>query len=163
LWRAATAEKDGRFVTELASEPIARAVVLASQAEDAVGAANQFNDALDERQASGIVFDLARRALLKSVVSREGASGFAQELFVEAANYYASRDLPSFVAARGRVATTSDSVSLKDQIRELTRRAVAPIANDVARAIRDRKSLDRKAWGDFVRLALDELRKRRPK
>lgn len=147
LWKAASADRGGRLRDELSSPVLAAAGAVAAQAKSALEALRAFNTIAAEQRAAGLALEIGRRALMRAVASGGGAAGFGAELFAEAASYYASRDLSSYVGATGRVATSSDSIALKDGLRAIARGAAGQAA------IRT----DADGWSRYVRSTLDVL------
>lgn len=156
IWKSASADRDGALAVELSSASMRYAAQLAATSVGSASAVRMYDDALDENQNCGVIYDIARRALIRATTSKSGAEGFAQELFVETANYYVSRDLPSVVAAIGRVATTSEALEVKDGIRNLTRRVVAPLTSQLSNA----STVEAENWQTVVGAALSSLRVR---
>jgi hypothetical protein len=70
---------------------------------------------------STLATEIARRAAAKSFSGGGGGGGsatsFAVAVFVEAGDYLASRDLPSFVGVSEKMPKVSDLVALKRRIR----------------------------------------------
>ena len=130
IWQAALADREGRLRTDLGDPLLAGASRIAEAGLEPVSAVSSFHDSLNETQAAGLTLEMGKRALARAAAAKSGAEGFAAELFAEAASYYVSRDLPSFVGESGRVATTTDSIQFKEQIRNLAREA-ARSAGDV--------------------------------
>jgi hypothetical protein len=121
IWRAATSDREGRLYGDLGDPLLVEACRIAESGPDPISASQYFHQRLNENHAAGLALEMAQRALVRAAATRSGASGFASELFAEAASYYVSRDLPSFVGQSGRVSTTSEAVHLKDQIRTVAR------------------------------------------
>lgn len=133
LWRSAIMDRDGRLIEELAHPLIASACEIAEQRIPPANAVQSFDHSLNEQYAVGLTFDMAKRALARVSATESGSVGFAAELFAETISYYASRDLPSFVGASGRIQTTTDAIALKENLRKIARdaaRAVAPITTN---------------------------------
>ena len=133
LWRSALMDRDGRLTEELADPLLASACEIAEERLLPARAVQSFDNTLSEQYAAGLTFDMAKRALARASATGSGSVGFAEELFAEATSYYASRDLPSFVGAAGRIQTTTDSIALKENLRNIARetaRTVAPIATN---------------------------------
>lgn len=87
--------------------------------------------------------------LARSVARGTGAAGFAADLFADASSYYASRDLPSFIGAAGRIPNTSSAIELKNAITKVTREQVLTIGVPPT---------DTDGWASFVRSVLMVLR-----
>jgi hypothetical protein len=85
-------------------------------------AMREFDQAATETYSANLALDMAKRALARASADSSGAVGFASELFAEAASYFASRDLPSYVGGPGRISTTSAVIGFKDELREIARR-----------------------------------------
>lgn len=150
VWRAALADRDGRLVNELGNEMVARAAAIADTAPDAASAISSFRTDVVASKSAGLILDMANRALARTCHLGGGGSRFAAELMAEAASYYVSRDLPSYVGAQGRVGTTSASIELKTQLRNIARTAserVGPPRTDPA------------GWRDHVIAVAEYLRR----
>ena len=133
LWRSALTDRDERLTEELLDPLLASACEIAEERIPPANAVQSFNDTLCEQYAAGLTLDMAKRALARSSASGSGSVGFVEELFAEATSYYASRDLPSFVGAAGRIQTTTDSIELKENLRNIAReaaRTAGPPATD---------------------------------
>jgi hypothetical protein len=125
IWRAAAIDRDAKLLSELGGETIAYACSVAGRSTTAAEAMRDLQREIVTRKSVGLTVDMAKRALARAASTGAGAAGFARELFSEAVSYYASRDLPSVVAALGRVATNSDAIALKDGLRDVARSAVS--------------------------------------
>ncbi|MDE0084721.1 MAG: hypothetical protein OXU23_03350 [Candidatus Poribacteria bacterium] len=133
IWQAAFTDRDGQLIEDLADPLLASACELAEERISPAQAVQSFDNTLSRQYAAGLTLDMAKRALARASADESGSVGFAEELFAEATSYYASRDLPSFVGAPGRVQTTSDSIALKENLRNIARsaaRTAASIATD---------------------------------
>jgi len=124
IWRSAGAERGHRLIDEFAGPALAMACSLSSTSEDVRSATQAYDVYLSREHHVGFATEIAKRALCRAVATKEGEQGFASELFAEATSYYASRDLPSFVGARGRVRNVSDAIQLKGRLKELSKRVV---------------------------------------
>ena len=134
IWRAATSDREGRLYGELANPLLVEACRIAEGGQDPISASQYFHERLNENHAAGLALEMAKRALVRAAATGSGASGFASELFAEAASYYVSRDLPSFVGQSGRISTTTEAVHLKDQIRTVARETAlrtGPVKADI--------------------------------
>ena len=149
LWRSALTDRDGRLIEELADPLLASACEISEERIPPANAVQSFNNTLSEQYAAGLTIDMAKRALARASAAESGAVGFAEELFAEATSYYASRDLPSFVGAPGRVQTTTDSIALKENLRNIAR-ATARTAASVA--------TDPQGWRNYISEVLASLR-----
>lgn len=133
LWRSALSDRAGRLTAELTDPLIARACEIAEARMPPGRAVQSFDEVLVQQYAAGLMLDLAKRALARASASKSGSVGFASELFAETISYYASRDLPSFVGAPGRIQKISDSIALKEELQNIARgvaRAVALVHAD---------------------------------
>ena len=149
LWRSALMDRDGRLAEELVDPLLASACEIAEERIPPVSAVQSFNDTLCEQYAAGLTLDMAKRALARASASGSGSVGFAEELFAEATSYYASRDLPSFVGAAGRIQTSTDSIDLKENLRNIAReaaRTAGPPATDTA------------GWQNYISRVIASLR-----
>lgn len=121
VWRAAVRDSTERLETELGSELLAAACDIAMRSKSPLEAVRQFESRVVETKAAGLTFDMAKRALARACAQSGGAEGYARELFAEAASYYLSRDLPSYVGAEGRVGSSSEAINLKEAVRSIAR------------------------------------------
>ncbi len=144
IWKAAAADRGGRLGEELGSPVLAAAGSVASETSSAPDALRAFNRIAAEQRAAGLALEIGRRALVRAVTAGGGAAAFGAELFAEAASYYASRDLSSFVGAAGRVSTSSQSIALKEGLRAIARGAAreTPVPTDAS------------GWSTYVRRTL---------
>ena len=149
IWRAAFDDRDGRLESELSDPIIATAGLIAGSGIAPFQAMQEFDAAASERNSIGLTVDMARRAMARACADGTGSSGFASELFAEAVSYYASRDLAGIVGASGRVQRTSDSLSLKEGLREVARQAAR---------IGSANPADIDSWSTYVSATLDSLR-----
>jgi hypothetical protein len=149
IWLGASGDRGSRLVDDFSQPTLADACQLAQRATNVIAALREY-DAISKRAGQvGFAIELGKKALARTVANRSGAEGFAAELFSEATAYYASRDLPSLVASRGRVETTSAAIELKNQLRETTRATVRALGQP---------RTDPGGWSDFVRNAVAALR-----
>ena len=149
LWQSALMDRDGRLTEELTNPLLASACEIAEERISPARAVQSFDNTLNQQYAAGLTLDMAKRALARASAAESGSIGFAEELFAEATSYYASRDLPSFVGSPERVQTTSDSIALKESLRNIAReaaRTAAPIATDL------------QGWRSYVSEVLASLR-----
>ncbi|MCJ7767172.1 hypothetical protein MUP79_02110 [Candidatus Bathyarchaeota archaeon] len=149
LWRSASAERRDFLIDTLGSPIIASACELASRSESPEQAISQFESVIVSSYSANLALDLAKRALARAVAARTGSQGFASELFAEVIGYYASRDLPSFVAAAGRVETTSAAIALKKDMMTFARDTAAQRA----------PGTDPNGWKSYVKQTVDSLQK----
>ena len=154
IWRAAMGDREGRLVEELSTPLAARACELAARNTAPRDALNAFDRSSAEAGVTGLVVEMARRAVVRACAAGSWPQGFGAELFAEAASYYAARDLPSVVTRPGHVETTTQSIALKDRLRAIAREASGQVP---VRA-------DPEGWRDYVRGVLAVLRaENRPK
>ena len=146
LWKAAFGERGKELTAELSSPVLARAWKLAGEVESPAAAVRSFDEIAAASYEASLALDMGRRALARVTATDKGSAGFAEELFAEATSYYASRDLSSYVGASGRVSSSSASIELKGQLRDVARTAVRDSAAE---------STD---WGVLVRQVLSSLR-----
>jgi hypothetical protein len=141
IWKAAAADRGGLLGHELASSVLAAAGSVAAEATSPIDAVRALNRIAAEQRATGLALEFGRRALMRAVTGGGGAAAFGAELFAEVASYYASRDLSSYVGAAGRVATSSESIALKDGLRAIARGAAGEVP----------VRTDSDGWSAFVR------------
>jgi len=152
IWRAALKDRAASLKKELGSELLGRAAAIADSAESPTRAVKQFESLMLASRTTGLSLEVAKRALARAVAGQSGAQGFAGELFAEATSYYVSRDLPSYLAAVGRVQSTSDAIQLKAQIRSVALESASS---------RDVGTTDPRNWRRYVGQVVDELTKKK--
>lgn len=150
IWRAVAADRGTKLEREFSNAVFAEACRLASAQGPVQEAVRAYNEVVRYVSDAGLAVDMGRRALARSAAEKGGAKAFVSELFAEAVSYYASRDLPSFVGATGRVHSSTECIDLKDSLRQITRERVMSAGDPGASA---------KSWGQFVGRALRALRK----
>jgi hypothetical protein len=149
LWRAAYADRGPRLEDDFSQRTLAVACELAGTSRSVQSALREY-DAVNQREHRvGLGVEIGRRALARTISRGTGAAGFAANFFADASSYYASRDLPSFIGAAGRVQNTSSAIELKNAITRVTREQVSKIGAP---------RTDAEGWASFVKSALLVLR-----
>ena len=148
IWRAASFDPETAVARRLSDPILANACAIAAKAVSPVEATRLYDSVLNETRTAGFIFDLARRALTRSVAKGSGVQGFAAELFAETVAYYASRDLPSYVGKYGRISTASEVIEFKKKLQQHTRDVVSrePLPK-----------LSKDNWSTFVYHIVDKL------
>lgn len=118
MWKAALSDRGGQLVAELSNPVIAGFCRAAAKFTNPVEASAIHDRTTSRERKASLVLDISKRALVRSVANRTGTRGFAAELFSEVTSYYASRDLPSFIGAEGRIGSPRDSIELKSKLRQ---------------------------------------------
>ena len=149
IWRSVEAERGSRTTDDFSHPVLAIACRLASESSSVPACLHTYDDHLAKYNKAGFAAEIGRRALARAVLSKQGASGFARELFAEATSYYVSRDLASFVGSKGRVGTTSAAIALKIRLKEVARTVVASAGKPVA---------DPDGWATYVSGVVRKLR-----
>jgi hypothetical protein len=142
------------MLQDFASHAIHEACRLASSELSPQDAIAKFDAATRYDSDAGLVIDMGRRALARCAAENGGASRFVSELFSEAVSYYASRDLPSYVAAEGRIANSSDAIALKNSLRRITREQVESVGE---------AHLGTREWRQYIAKVLAVLRSGGPR
>jgi hypothetical protein len=153
LWRAVSGDRGDRLFEDFGSPVLAAAAAVASDARSPVDALRRFDDVVRRERAVGLTLDICRRALVRTVAMGEGGA-FGAELFAEAASYYVSRDLPSYLGAVRRVATASDAIALKNGFRDVARNAARSASRE------GNPPSDPRGWHSYVTRVIDDLRAR---
>jgi|SRR5579884_1854078 len=149
LWRAAYAERGPRLEDDFSQRTLAIACELATSSRNIQAALRGYDAANQREHRAGFGVELGRRALVRAIARGTGAAGFAADLFADASSYYASRDLPSFIGAAGRVQNTSSAIELKNAISRVTREQVLKAGTP---------GTDAEGWASFVKSTLLALR-----
>jgi hypothetical protein len=152
IWRAASLDPDTDVVRRLSDPIIANACALAAVASSPIDAVRRYDGVLNESRAAGLIFDLIRRALSRSVAEKTGSEGFAREVFAETVGYYSSRDLPSYVGKRGRISKASEVISLKKELQQHAREVAA--SQKLTR-------ITARSWSNFVSEVVGKLAAKR--
>src|SRR5438309_1952564 len=80
IWRAASFDPETDITSRLSDPILANACALAQEAKSPSKAVEAYDGVLNEARAAGLFFDIARRALIRSVAQGQGSMGFAKEL-----------------------------------------------------------------------------------
>jgi hypothetical protein len=124
IWRAVAADRGEKLIRDFSNTFLANACRWVVQGLPVNEAVRRYNASTRHESGAGLTIEMGRRALARCAARKTDAVTFVAELFAEAVSYYASRDLPSYVAASGRVSNTSETIKLKESLRETTRRQV---------------------------------------
>jgi hypothetical protein len=151
IWRAAVGERYDALIADVSSPLIAEACSIAERRQSPSEAMRQFENVLLQSRSAGLVLDLCKNALTRTVATGTGSQGFGAEFFAEMTDYYVSRDLPSYTAAPMRMRTVSDAVELKKQLRN-TAAEIAKSAGPVGS--------DAQAWHDYAIRVINALQRR---
>lgn len=123
IWRAALGDERALLRERLSGQVMQYAREIAKGASTPAGAASNFDTFLLSNSSASLFDSIARRALVRAVANATGANGFGGELFAETAAYLASRDLPSYVGATGRVETVNQAIKIKVELQQRARLA----------------------------------------
>ncbi len=149
LWRAAYGERGERLLYDFSQPSLAAACQLVAEKVPVHRALIHFDEINQQENRAGLAIELGRRALARCAASGASSLDFVGELFGEATAYYASRDLPSFVAAEKRVASNSEGIALKQTLQDTAKETVEQLGDP---------PLEPVAWGDHVARVLSALR-----
>jgi hypothetical protein len=149
--RAAAHDREGALQRDLSHPLIAKAWELSRGGLSSHQALQSYDEAALHVTNVGLAVEFGRRALARCTVETATPRSFASELFSDAIGYYVARDLPSVVAAKGRVQGVSDAIKLKSSIRDFVRSRVTDLGEP---------SKSPKGWQTFVAKVTDALQKR---
>jgi hypothetical protein len=121
IWKAVAADRGEKLLSDFANPALAAACRFVVEGIPVHDALERFDRSTVHESSAGLAIEIGRRALARCTAQKVDAATFVGELFAEAVSYYASRDIPSFVAAEGRIASTSSSIQLKDRLRQTTK------------------------------------------
>jgi hypothetical protein len=127
IWSAVAAERGAELVESVGGALVQQACEIVRGPVRPVEAIARLGSLAAREGNAGLTLDLARRAIARVAAAGGNDLQFLGELFAEMTDYYASRDLPSHVAAPNRVARISDAMELKDALRGIAHRAVASV------------------------------------
>ena len=150
IWRAAFAESGELLRRSLGSPLLVQACRVVSQRLEVGNAIAAFDAAARETPEPSFISDLTRRAFIRSAARKDSVDEFIGETFSEIVTYYASRDLPSYIGAGGRISDVAASVNLKKTLQDTTKEKVASVG---------RPHLDSRSWRRYVARVLVELQK----
>lgn len=150
IWRSAYGERGERLIGEFAHPSLPEACrLLTTKTVQMQEALTRFEDVSSREVGTSFAVELGKRALARCIAASATPTRFVQELFAEATSYYASRDLPSYVGAKGRVETVAQSIALKDALKN--------IAMTVAGTVGEPR-LDTAGWTRHVAQVITTLR-----
>jgi len=129
IWKAVAADRGEKLLADFANPALATACRYVAEGLPVHDALERFDRSTLHESSAGLAIEIGRRALARCTAQRTDAATFVGELFAEAVSYYASRDMPSFVAAEGRVANTSSAIQLKDSLRQTTKDQVRALGS----------------------------------
>jgi hypothetical protein len=156
IWRAATSDTDASLQQRIGDALFAKAAELARPKVSHESAVDTYLDLVDHSSVSSIFTEIGKRALLRAVQSSGGPTAFASELFAETASYYISRDLPSLVGLKSRIASVTEALALKQTMTSLARGAATEVAK--ASALFEKSApVSSKEWKSFVASVLTAL------
>jgi hypothetical protein len=124
IWRAVAADRGEKLLRDFSNRSLAEACRWMSQQMPVNEVLARFQRETMYESNAGLAIDIGRRALARCAAERGDATSFVGELFAEAVSYYISRDLPSYVGARGRIPSNGDAIRLKEALRESTKQRV---------------------------------------
>jgi hypothetical protein len=150
IWRAAVAENGSLLERSLGGPLLVHACRVLGQRLEIANAVAEFDTAAREANESTFISDLTRRAFIRSSARNDSSSRFIEETFSEIVTYYASRDLPSYIGASGRISDVSQSVDLKKSLQNATKEKVSA---------EGRPPTDFTGWKRYVARVLAALQK----
>jgi len=155
IWRAASSDREGRLITDLSNSCLSKGAEIAASAESPLQASKAFDSVVNELGGSFFT-DIAKRALVRAVIGKQGAIGFASEFFAETASYYVSRDLAGVVGNKNKIKTSSDGVEFKTKLRDVAKNT----AYKNAEHLRSKGHLLEKNsdWSTFIVNTVSELK-----
>jgi hypothetical protein len=148
IWKAVAADRGANLLRDFSNPALRAACRYVSEGVPVHDALARYDRSTLHESSAGLALEIGRRALARCTAQRTDAASFVGELFAEAASYYASRDLPSFVAARGRVSNTSGAIDLKDALRQTTKTQVMALGDP---------QLTPKQWKNHINRVLKAL------
>ncbi len=149
IWLAASADRGEKLLRDFSHSALAQACHLVAEGVSVDDGLRTYEQATRYESESGFAIELGRRALVKALAARGATVDFVGEVFSEAISYYASRDLPSFVAATGCVSSSSEAIKLKEQFRRIAKASVRSLGQP---------KYDGKQWKAYVSQVLDTLK-----
>jgi|ERR1700676_755101 len=129
IWKAVAADRGERLLRDFANPTLVSACRYVTESLPVQDALESFDRSTLHESDAGLALEMGRRALARCAAQGTNAATFVGELFAEAISYYASRDVPSFVAAEGRIANTSSAIRLKDSLRQITRDQITALGS----------------------------------
>lgn len=148
IWRAAGTDRRAKLLQDLSHGALVVACGLVARRVSVHEGLEAYDTAARYESEGGLAIEMGRRALARSLAVGLSTTDFAGELFSEAVSYYVSRDLPSHVAAPGRIQTASDSIQLKDKLRKIARESVRRVG---------KPRIEGRHWREYVARVLAVL------
>jgi hypothetical protein len=148
VWRAATNQERGDLARLLSAPIVAKLGQLAARAHSRLDLSRAAATEIVRTKSSSLASEIARRAAIQCMSSRDRISAYNQRLFAEATSYLVSRDLPGFVG-HGRVRTVTESLEFKSAVASHVARLVSEIGQP--------KSLAPKGWEKHVQHVITAL------
>jgi len=149
IWMAAHADRGDKLIRDLSHPALAMACKAIESHLPLARTLQNYQESMQYEEASGFALEMGKRALIRSVSASKTATEFVGELFAETVSYYASRDLPSYVGSSGRVQTMSQSIALKEQLRDVARQAVRSAGSP---------SFSSEGWSKYINRIVDTLK-----
>lgn len=148
VWRAATNQPLGDLESLLSAPIVARVGQLALRARNVSELTRAAASEIVRTKSSSLGADIARRAAVQCLVSRDRTAAYYQRLFAEATSYLVARDFPGFVGS-GRARTVPESLQFRAAVEE----HVAAVVNRV----RGHRDLETRSWRKNVRDVIKAL------
>ena len=148
VWRAATNQPVGDLANLLSAPIVAKVGQLAVRAKNVSDLTREATSEIVRTKSSSLAADIARRAAVQCMASRDRTPAYYQRLFAEATSYLVARDFPGFVGS-GRVRTIPESLQFRAAVEE----HVATVVNRVL----GRRALETKSWRRNVREVIRAL------
>jgi hypothetical protein len=152
VWRAATNQERGDLGKLLSGPIIPKLAQMAARAESRLQLSRDASLEIVATKSSSLATDIARRAAIQSLVSRDRVGEFCQRVFAEATSYLICRDFPGFVGG-GRARTVSESMEFKGAVAEHVVRTVKGIGTP--------RSLTPKNWAKYTQKIITGLQGKR--
>jgi hypothetical protein len=149
VWRAALNQEVGNIARLLAEPIVAQLCDVASSAASVAEVSRATALAIVQSKSSSLAADIARRAAIQCVGTKDRMAAFTERLFAETTGYLVSRDLPGFVG-NGPVRTVVESTEYKNAL-------IEHVAG-LTRAIKPPASMDARVWSKYVDRVVQRLR-----
>ncbi len=129
MWRADRREEDS-LVSLLATDVISQIFAIACQDNEPSAISSIIADEASNWNEVSLSIDIACRAAISSTHSEARAVSFISNVFGEAADYLASRDIPGLVGLGTRIKNIPESAEFKANLVRSTKERAAEIAKN---------------------------------
>lgn len=153
IWRAADNQPEGNLFAQLADPVIGSLAALAAATSSPADASSEVGRVISDQNAASLAADLARRAVMQSAGRENAQELVVERLFMEATNYFVSRDIPGHIRPGSRLESVADARAFKQEAMNITAAAVRSAPRPT--------SFEGQDWSSFVTTVVRAIQRRR--